>query len=302
MPTDSGSKSPSPDYGSKANPPPPAIVDDYPWSTDTPGRIVPNGVSKWGNIQFKGDRDLFAIDLIAGVSYDITLNRDSKSGVDPVLTLLGPSGSAIATEDGGKSTQSAHLYYTAPASGTYYLGAQDQAGAGTGGYHLNAQAIDDVPYNVINYVTLGAAPKGGRIELASDYDKFWVNLQAGSTYVFTLESDGTAAGLDPMLKLESASSGKGGPGSKIATDYDSGNPQTGWARIEFTPTISGTYYLTAMGEDGTSGGYLLSAGVLGTRPAGAATVVHEMAVPHGVLDTAHLQEISLVGVADFGAL
>ena len=272
-----------------ANPP---VTDDFSWTTSTTGRVAVNGAPTAGNVQFAGDQDLFAIELMAGVPYDITLNRDSKSGVDPMLSLHNTSGKMVAHDTGGKSTQSAHLSFTPAASGTYYLGAQDQFGTGTGGYSLQARAIDDVPSNVIPSVAVGAAPTSGRIEVASDSDRFAVDLQAGSTYVFTVDVDSTAAGLDPRLQLSSSgkSGGKGGSGSKIASDNDSGDSKTGAARIEFTPSSSGTYYLDVLGEDGTDGGYLLSAKLVTASPA-AAPVVHEM------LDIAALQDIALVGVA-----
>ena len=266
------------------------VVDDFPFDTSTTGRVSPSGTPATGNIQFAGDKDLFAIDLMAGVSYDLTLYRDSKSGVDPMLSLHNTSGKMVAHDTGGKSADSAHLYFTPSTSGTYYLGAQDQNGTGTGSYTLQATAIDDVPYNTTELMPVGTTTSG-RIEVASDTDRYAVELTAGSTYVFTLESDKTAAGLDPRLQLSSKGGGKNGGGSKIAVDDDSGNPHTGAARIRFTASSSGTYYLDAMGEDGTAGGYLLTAKVLGAGQAPAATAGHEM------LDIAALQDIALVGVA-----
>lgn len=279
-----------------ANPPAKQVVDDFPWNPSTTGRVAVNGTPTSGNIQFAGDQDLFAIELMAGVSYDITLNRDSKSGVDPMLSVHGRSGKMVAHDTGGKSNDSAHLYFTPTTSGTYYLGAQDQAGTGTGSYALQARAMDDVPSNIIQSVALGTAPTSGRIEVAGDLDRFAVELQAGSTYVFTLESDKTAAGLDPRLQLSSKSGGKNGTGSKIASDDDSGNPGTGAARIEFTPSSSGTYYLDALGETGTSGGYLLGAKLLTSASASAAPASHE------ALAIADLADIALIGVASPDAL
>lgn len=265
------------------------LVDDFPFDTSTTGRVLPSGTPTTGNIQFAGDKDLFAINLMAGVSYDFSLYRDSKSGVDPLLSVHDTSGRMVA-QNGGKSTDSAHLYFTAPTTGTYYLGAQDQNGTGTGSYALQAFAVDDVPYYASKPMAVGTTTSG-RIELASDTDRYAVELKAGFTYVFTLESDKTAAGLDPRLQLSSSSGGKNGGGSTIAVDDDSGNPHTGAARIRFTATSSGTYYLDAMGEDSTAGGYLLSAKVLGNGHGNSAAYSHEL------LDVFALQQVDLVGLA-----
>lgn len=267
------------------------VVDDFPWATNTTGRVSTSGAPTTGNIQFAGDQDLFAIELLAGVSYNFTLNRGSKSGVDPMLTLHGASGKVMSQDTGGKSTQSAGLQFTPSTSGTYYLGAQDQVGTGTGAYTVRAQAVDDVPHNVVKFVPLGATTSG-RIEAAGDIDRYAVDLQAGSTYVFTLESDKLAAGLDPRLQLSSKNGGKGGGGTKIASDDDSGNPLTGAARIQVTPGSSGTYYLDALGESSAAtGGYLLTATLVGAPPPAASVQAHP------ALDLASIPAIDLIGVA-----
>lgn len=113
---------------------------------------------------------------------------------------------------------------------------------------------DDYPWSTdtTGVVTVGGASSTGHIESVGDADMFAVQLQAGRSYVFQLESDGSAGGLDPRLTLLNPS------GKSIATDDDSGG-SAGSARIGYTPPTSGTYYLGAMGEDWGTGGYRLSA-------------------------------------------
>ncbi|NRF70350.1 Ig-like domain-containing protein [Aquincola sp. S2] len=119
-----------------------APADDYPWSTSTPGQVATDGTSSTGRIQFAGDGDMFAVQLQAGQSYVFKLESDgSAGGFDPLLTLLDPSGVTLAIDyDGGGSKDgTARLSYTAPTTGTYYLGAADE-GSAIGGYRLTAGA------------------------------------------------------------------------------------------------------------------------------------------------------------------
>jgi Ca2+-binding RTX toxin-like protein/methionine-rich copper-binding protein CopC len=93
----------------------------------------------------------------------------------------------------------------------------------------------------------------GKLETISDSDWFAINLVAGQTYTFKLDS-GTASGLaNPYLKLFGAG------GVLIAEDDDSGTGLN--ALLSYTATQTGTYYLGAQNQSGVAatGSYRLSA-------------------------------------------
>ena len=95
----------------------------------------------------------------------------------------------------------------------------------------------------------------GEIESGSDRDSYGVELVAGRTYRIDLEGADTNAGTlsDPALRWIKNAAGTGFQGTN---DDDGGTDNN--ARQEFTPTESGTYYLSARGEDGETGTYTLS--------------------------------------------
>ena len=102
----------------------------------------------------------------------------------------------------------------------------------------------------------------GAIEAAGDTDWFAITLDAGQRYTFDLRSAGgtpeSTLG-DPLLALWNASS------QILLADDNSGGGAA--ARIAFTPSLSGTYYLDAQGNGGSRGAYALSASVSSTPQA-----------------------------------
>ena len=117
-------------------------------------------------------------------------------------------------------------------------------------------------------VTVGS-PVTGEIETANDRDAYAVDLVAGRTYRIDLEGAATGKGTlaDPFLRWLRDSSGNGLHGTK---DHDGGEGLN--ARQEFTPQVSGTYYISARGQGDGVGTYTLT--VTDTTP-----VVTTNAVP-----------------------
>lgn len=120
------------------------MTDDYSFNTDTTGIVSQTGSATSGIINSKGDADLFKITLTAGSSYIFDLARTSTDGLaDPYLVLYdGTNLEDWAFDDDSGGNGNASISFTAPVSGTYYLGAMDYD-VGTGGYTLAAR-IDTI--------------------------------------------------------------------------------------------------------------------------------------------------------------
>lgn len=113
--------------------------DDYPWSTSTAGVVTVDAGASTGVINVAGDADLFRLTLSAGTRYTIDLQRTDGGLTDPYLTLYGPDAVELAFDDDSAGNGNARITFTAPSSGTYYVGAFDYA-TGTGGYTLSARS------------------------------------------------------------------------------------------------------------------------------------------------------------------
>lgn len=225
-----------------------ALVDDFPMSVATTGRVSADGPAATGQIQFVDDGDLFKVDLVAGQSYTFEMN--STGLPDPYLVLYGADTALITFNDDSDVSLDAELLYIATTTGTHYLAAFD-AGAGLGSYTVTAtRSSDDYPWSTATtgVVTVNENAAGGTINTAGDADLFKVTLTSGITYTFDLSR--SAGGLsDPYLSLYDPDL------SEIAFDDDSGG--SGNASIVYTPTVSGVHYLGALDYSSGTGAYTL---------------------------------------------
>jgi methionine-rich copper-binding protein CopC len=233
-------------------------TDDYPLSTSTTGVVVVNGAATTGVIDFVDDGDLFQVSLVKGQSYVFSATSVTGGLPDPYLQLYDKTGSPLTFDDDSGGGLNAQIVYTALETATYFLAAYDSA-SGLGRYSLTATAAtDDYAWDTdtSGVVTVGGTAASGTINAAGDADLFKVTLTAGTSYVFELSR--TSGGLtDPYLYLYSPSL------AELSYDDDSGG--SGDARISFTATASGTYYLGAMDFSTGTGAYTLS-GRAGTAP------------------------------------
>jgi methionine-rich copper-binding protein CopC len=146
----------------------------------------------------------------------------------------------------------------------------------TTGWNFSVRAatvVDDFPNSTstTGLVSVGAAATSGSIEVAGDQDLFRVNLNAGQTYTFALSR--TAGGLtDPVLALFNASL------NQIALDDDGGDG--GNARLGFTASTTGVYYLGVFDYSNGTGGYSLQALVQDRQ---APTLLNRSPVDNGTL-------------------
>lgn len=94
------------------------------------------GQSRSGRVDFDGDTDWFAIELLAGQTYVFSLVGSPPGGlVDPLLQLHNAAGALVARDDDAGAGLNAQLTYTAQFSGAYFISAQGYADS-VGRYNL----------------------------------------------------------------------------------------------------------------------------------------------------------------------
>ena len=105
-----------------------ADVDEFEAGTGTTGAVAVGGSAR-GKINFRGDRDWFAVELDAGSTYLIDLEGSPTGGGtlrDPYLHgIHRADGRRIAgtTDDDGGAGYNSQVEFTAAAAGTYYVAA-----------------------------------------------------------------------------------------------------------------------------------------------------------------------------------
>ena len=164
--------------------------DDFPATVDTTGTVEVGGTAT-GEIENEGDRDWFAVELVAGQPYTIDL-RGSPTGdgtlSDPYLRGVYDSNgfyiSYTADNDGGHDNNS-QLVFTPTRSGTHYIAAGASSGS-QGTYELEVTHTtidDDFPATVDTTGTVEVGGSAtGEVEYESDRDWFAVELEAGKAY------------------------------------------------------------------------------------------------------------------------
>ena len=185
------------------------IPDDFAAETGTSGSVAVSGSAR-GEIEVRGDRDWFAVELDAGATYQIDLKGSSTGAgtlLDPYLRgVHDADGNFIAgtTDNHGGVGLNGRVRFTAEEAGTYYVA----AGAGGYGYRRGTYklSVTEVPDDfAAGTGTSGAVEVGGSvtsdIEISFDRDWFAVTLEAGATYRIDLKGSPTGSGTlsDPYL-------------------------------------------------------------------------------------------------------
>ena len=232
---------------------PQRIVEDggdvIPGDVTTPYTLT-MGISETGIINSAGDADWFRIALTAN-----EVNSVSIMGIPPIglpsatLTIYAANGTMLVSH-AGPTWESIIV----GASGDYFLGVTGAGGA-TGRYQvaISTLGVDSIPgdWTSSDSITVGGASISSAIESLGDRDWFRIDLVAGQTYEFTLNGVGDSALDDPYLELIA------GPTSVISLD-DDGGPGLN-ARMQYTATGTGTYFLAARGFGDSVGDYSLTA-------------------------------------------
>lgn len=164
---------------------PPAAAD-LPDSSATTATIALGG-SVSSTVDFVGDEDWIAVQLVAGQRYDFAVRGSGGGGgtlEDSFLTLYDANGNALTSDDdGGLGYDSAIRGFTASSSGTFYLGVsayEDYVGT----YTLTAALADtSTPGNVLNNDQIAD-------QLVEGYWQ-WSQYQGNSWRAFTLDASRT---------------------------------------------------------------------------------------------------------------
>jgi hypothetical protein len=220
------------------------VPDDF--STDTTLTFDDPVIS---NVNYFGDIDVVAVELAAGVEYQFTmggLSSGSGTLLDPWLGLYdGSEDYPLSDDDSGKGIDS-YMVFTPDTAGTYYLAAQSAGGSTIGSYTLSMDWVGND--TIAGDVSTGASLMVGEtlsshLDSAADEDWFSIELTEGIQYSLTLasvDSDGGSLA-DPVVALYDES------GTLVLEDVQN-----------YTPTVSGSYYLAAASSSGDTGSYSLA--------------------------------------------
>ncbi|HSH91557.1 MAG TPA: hypothetical protein VK996_16345 [Ramlibacter sp.] len=221
------------------------MADTIAGDTSTTASISAEDVSFFpSDIDSPTDADWIRATLTAGYGYQLWLQGvDADQGTlpDPFLAIFNAAGNQLIAfnEDQSPATHDSFLYFAPASSGTYYLDAEGQNGT-TGSYTLALErdalaATTSAETAAVNGITYGNIGFG--IDTA---DWIAVTLTADTTYQFDLignAGDGTSTLADPWLAFRDSA------GNFLASDDDAGIGRN--ARVFFTPSTTGTYFLDA---------------------------------------------------------
>ena len=235
-----------------------ADVTDGVAADTTTSATVTVGASMTGTVDYRGDVDWVAVSLTADEVYRIEL--DGISLPDPKIHgVRNADGDRLAgtTDDDSGRGDDSRVDFTPASDGTYYVvagGSPNATGiytAPTGTYRLTVSEItdgvpDDYPADTstTGVVEIGGSLRG-EFETSDDEDWFAVTLQAGTSYEFNVNGKyagdtiyGLGTVLDPDIGGLYRQDGTLIPGTARSSNW--------WnfgERLEFSPDVSGPYYL-----------------------------------------------------------
>ena len=189
---------------------------------------------------------------------------------DPFVTLLDKDGneltSAVSDDNSGEDNNARIASFTASSADTFYIEVKDATGTNTGTYTVEIVTSVDCLQNTSTECSLDSnVPKStapefvggsrtGMLGVSGDKDWFEVNLDSDKTYQIDLKGDNTddPGGTlpDPLVRILDES---GTNFSPAVTDDDGGYGNN--ARIDsFSPSTSGTHYITVKASDNAGTG------------------------------------------------
>ncbi len=231
------------------------------------------GDSFSGNLETTGDSDWVAVQLTAGVTYEVNLlGAGAGAGTldDPYLRVHDASGAVISFNDDSGAVRDSRLSFTPTSSGTYYLnaGAYDDTGAGT--YQLTIE-----PY--------AAGLTDGTLDELADFltDGYWAS-NGGTRHSFDTSVSNTITVNITALDARGQFLARAAMDAWEAVADIQFVEVTGAAQITFTDTGAGAYSsYSAIGTTTTSAIVNVSTNWLNTYGHGYdsysySTYIHEL--------------------------
>ncbi|MDB5437916.1 MAG: hypothetical protein JWM33_343, partial [Caulobacteraceae bacterium] len=217
---------------------------------DTPAYLLPD-VQATGGKSNPGSVDMYSVDLSAGAHY--TFTAAVGSGSHPALALFDSTGNLVSSQ-GQPVGGAISLQFDAPETGRFYVGL-----VGQGNYAVSysdtgpPHPTDSTPDGAITSQVLAIGGSlTGTIDYGGDADWYRVQLTAGQSYLFSLQGSGASPLTDTFLQVRDGDDGH------VLTFNDDADAQHNSA-VRFTPTASGTYFVSAADWDTETGTYTLSA-------------------------------------------
>ena len=245
------------------------ITDDYAADTGTTGAVEVGG-STTGSIDFRGDHDWFAVQLVAGKVYRVDVrgtDADDESLRDPHLGGIHDAGGKLipgTNDPDPRYPANNQIYFLAPQDGIYYVAAKpvwNRFGIGDTYTVSVTEIADDYAADT---GTTGAVEVGvsttGSMDFLGDRDWFAVQLEAGSTYLIDLEGSWQRHGVLRFPVIHGVFDSRG---HRIPDTYAAWSDDRPNSRLHFTAGVDGTYYVSAGTRDHYSrpGTYTLSVSV-----------------------------------------
>jgi hypothetical protein len=215
---------------------------DFAGNITTAGSLAIGG-SAAGTLSAAGQQDWFKVSLTAGTGYAFNLTGTGLSAAQ--VALYDANGNLITTGNANDTLAGNALFYVAPSSGTYYVGASDLA-QGTGAFTLSATTgTYDAAGNTSTAGTIAAGGSvSGTIAHAGQQEWYKIALAAGTEYVFNV----SGTGLTPSVTLYDSN------GHAVISGYSGGSG----AETSFEAAASGTYYVAAGSVASSTGTFNLS--------------------------------------------
>ena len=203
---------------------------------------------------------LVEIELEAGFSYNVVLRgTGTATELSSVsFSVHDANGNTLLTESDFGTLGIEAAIFTPSSDGTYYISAKGNSASERGDYILSVGTDDARRSTATEREIAPGEAVAGSIEGVGDSDWYRVALQAGEDYTITMEGDGsTNAIANVSFSVRDAT------GTVLVTENDFGT--LGIETTVFTPTASGTYYISSRASSGgTTGNYILT--VAGDRP------------------------------------
>ena len=201
-----------------------------------------------GELELPGDVDSFAIDLSAGVSYEISTTLTGLD--DTVLTVRNSAGVIVAENDDAGGLTASKIRWEPYTTGTYYVEVAGYSDS-TGDYHLGvleANGNDDHRNGPLNATVLSGGSIEGNIE--TDIDRDWFQFDAISGVEYSIEVH-TIGLVDSYLRLLDSD---GVTLIELSDDIPNGLS----SRIDWQPPRTDRFFVEVTGWAGDRGSYELT--------------------------------------------